>query len=104
MAFAVASSLKVPANAEDPQGWRTYRDGPDTAQYGLVWPNEWPNDKITRVTTRTHEAPGTIVIAAADGGSAARRIIASRRARMPWPPARSQVSSLHRHPLARGGE
>src|ERR687897_288736 len=43
MAFVAASSPKVPANRQYPVASRASGDGPDTAQYGLVWPNEWPN-------------------------------------------------------------
>src|SRR5215210_1777835 len=46
MAFAAASSQKVPANTQHPVASRVHGDGPDTAQYGLVWPNEWPNGEI----------------------------------------------------------
>src|SRR5918995_2023521 len=46
MAFVAASSPKVPANRQYPVTSRASGDGPDTAQYGLVWPNEWPNGEI----------------------------------------------------------
>src|SRR5918996_1617476 len=46
MAFVAASSPKVPANRQYPVASRASGDGPDTAQYGLVWPNEWPNGEI----------------------------------------------------------
>ena len=46
MAFVAASSLKDLENRQYPVRSRASRDGPDTAQYGLVWPNEWPNGEI----------------------------------------------------------
>jgi hypothetical protein len=46
MAFVAASSPKIPANRQYPVASRASGDGPDTAQYGLVWPNEWPNGEI----------------------------------------------------------
>jgi len=46
MAYVAASSPKVPANRQYPVASRASGDGPDTAQYGLVWPNEWPNGEI----------------------------------------------------------
>jgi hypothetical protein len=38
-----ASGPKAPGNRRYPVASRASGDGPDTAQYGLVWPNEWPN-------------------------------------------------------------
>jgi len=46
MAFVAASVPKVPANRQYPIASRASGDGPDTAQYGLVGPNEWPNGEI----------------------------------------------------------
>src|SRR5919106_1096421 len=46
MAFVATSSPKVPANRQYPVASRASGDGPDTAQYSLVWPNEWPNGEI----------------------------------------------------------
>src|ERR687891_1014738 len=46
MALVAASSPKVPANRQYPVASRASGDGPDTAQYGLVWSNEWPNGDI----------------------------------------------------------
>jgi hypothetical protein len=39
MAFAAASSPKVPANRQHPVASRASGHGPDLAQYGVVWPN-----------------------------------------------------------------
>src|SRR5215218_4524839 len=33
-------------NRKYPVASRASGDGPDTAQYGPVWPNEWPNGEI----------------------------------------------------------
>ena len=43
MAFVAASSLKDLKTRQYPVRSRASGDGPDTAQYGLVLPNEWPN-------------------------------------------------------------
>jgi hypothetical protein len=65
MAFVAASSPKVPANRQYPVASRASGDGPDTAQYGLVWPNEWPNGEIhardderARGSSKQHERTG----------------------------------------------
>ena len=47
MAFAASSNAEMPANhrARYPRPL-VFRVGPDTGQYGGVWPNEWPNGGV----------------------------------------------------------
>jgi hypothetical protein len=46
MAVAASSGAEMPANQTNWPGPPTLRVGPDTAQYGWVWPNEWPNGEV----------------------------------------------------------
>src|SRR5215207_1096463 len=46
MAFVWTPGVKIPANRAKPAKIVASVNGPDTAQYGRVWPNEWPNGEI----------------------------------------------------------
>ena len=39
------------------------RDGPGTAQYGGVWPNEWPNGSVAHETGEWQVGPASVAIA-----------------------------------------
>jgi hypothetical protein len=60
MAFVASSPAKIPANRPKRARPSASRDGPDTAQYGRVWPNEWPNGRLHHDIERLRGAPVTI--------------------------------------------
>ena len=68
MAFVQLVGTEMPAN----QHKRSRREmpgvGPRTAQYGLVWPNEWPNGEIHARHCERARSALTVVLAAADTG------------------------------------
>ena len=60
MAFVGLSAAEMPANRAKQSHRETPGVGPGTAQYGRVWPNEWPNGDLLRDIERRCVAPVTI--------------------------------------------
>src|SRR5215218_3771921 len=81
MALAALPRLEVPAN--QPISSRPYMPGvgPDPAQYGQVWPNEWPNGQLHHDIQGRCVAPmttGTATGASGGRASACRRAQTTR--------------------------
>src|SRR5215218_5231021 len=81
MAFVRHSGNEMPANQLEPSRPQVPGVGFDTAQYGRVWPNEWPNGDLLHDIERRCVAPVTIEAATgAPGGraSSCRRVQRAR--------------------------
>src|SRR3954468_8438330 len=53
MAFVGPPSDEIPANPPTSFGRQVPGVGPETAQYGWAWPNEWPNGRVRAGYQRT---------------------------------------------------
>ena len=111
MAFAGRPGHEIPANQPETSRPQVPGVGPDTAQYGRVWPNDWPNGQLHHDIERRCIAPVTIDReTGAPAGCASR----SRRARrtcstaaedsglmrvLDASPARRMVAGSPRHPI-----
>jgi hypothetical protein len=80
MAFVASPRTKILAKRRETASPPASGVGPDTAEYGRVWPNEWPNGQLHHGIQRRCVAPVTIETATgAPGGWASPCRRAQRR-------------------------
>src|SRR5438034_7175173 len=93
MVFAASPGTEMPVNQAKRRPPLVPWDGLDTAQYGRVRPNEWPNGQLRHDLERRRVAPVTI-----ESATGAPRGCASvcRRARRRRPAAAADDVSLRR--------